>query len=438
MLPGFTGTALLADAARLSDDDLLARVTALAAREREATVALVAHLAELDARGLHLAAGYASLFSYCTGALHLSEHAAYHRIQAARAVRRFPVILELLASGALTLTAVTLLAPHLTSANHRELLQAASGRSKREVEVLVASLHPQPPVPAMIRRLPAPRPMTAAVSAPGPRSGTAATGAPEVSQTRLDAGRPPIGPGTALRAAGLAEPTGASADATRPARRPVVQPLAPERYKIQLTASAATVAKLRQAQDLLRHQIPDGDLGEVLDRALTALLRELLGRKAGAPQRPPADAGGRRAGGTPDGGSSWEREPGRPPPLRAPPLRAPLSRHIPASVRRAVWVRDGGRCAFVAPDGRRCGETAFLEFHHVRPYARGGPATVENVELRCRAHNGYEARLARGSGDAAWAHLNPGDAGRQKPECVNAEREQATPTELGPGRAPTR
>ena len=68
------------------------------------------------------------------------------------------------------------------------------------------------------------------------------------------------------------------------------------------------------------------------------------------------------------------------------------SRHIPAAVRRAVWRRDGGCCAFVGAEGR-CTERAFLELHHVEPYAVGGAATEENIELRCRAHNAYEARL---------------------------------------------
>jgi len=62
-------------------------------------------------------------------------------------------------------------------------------------------------------------------------------------------------------------------------------------------------------------------------------------------------------------------------------------------VKRAVSRRDDGRCAFVAPDGRRCTERTFLEFHHVQPYAKGGPATVENISLRCRRHNQYEAEL---------------------------------------------
>ena len=69
---------------------------------------------------------------------------------------------------------------------------------------------------------------------------------------------------------------------------------------------------------------------------------------------------------------------------------APGSRHIPAGVKRAVWARDGGRCAFVGTSGR-CAEAGFLEFHHVVPYAAGGSATVENLQLRCTAHNKYEA-----------------------------------------------
>ena len=142
---------------RMSDGDLLAEVTRLAACERTATAALVALLAEVDARQLHLAEGCSSLFAYCTERLRLSEHAAYHRIEAARAVRKFPIILEHLRSGALTLTAVTLLRPHLTAANHERLLDAARGRSKREVEWLVRSLAPLPDVPASVRKLPAVR-----------------------------------------------------------------------------------------------------------------------------------------------------------------------------------------------------------------------------------------------------------------------------------------
>src|SRR5262249_2855947 len=71
------------------------------------------------------------------------------------------------------------------------------------------------------------------------------------------------------------------------------------------------------------------------------------------------------------------------------------SRHVPAAVRREVWARDCGRCRFEGPAGR-CAETGLLEFHHLVPYARGGPTTVENLELRCAAHNRYEAEQCFG------------------------------------------
>ena len=135
-------------------------------------------------------------------------------------------------------------------------------------------------------------------------------------------------------------------------------------YRLQLTIRHETHDKLRRAQDLLRHRIPSGDLAEIVDRALTVLLADLERKRFANTVRP--------------------REEGRRP--------ASAGRHVPAAVKRAVWRRDQGRCAFIGTSGR-CAETGFLEFHHVDPHAVGGPATVENIQLRCRAHNLYEATL---------------------------------------------
>jgi hypothetical protein len=275
--------------------------------------------------------------------LHLSEHAAYGRIEAARLVRRFPIVLERLEDGSVNLTTVSLLAAHLTAENHQELLDRARHRSKRQVEEFVAGLRPQPPVPTSVRRLPTARPGAAALeraaaTRPGPTSASAT----------LDPPSPVTAP-----------------PRTAPA---VVTPLAPQRYKVQFTASSEMVEKLRLAQDLLRHQIPGGDPAAIFDRALTALLESLARQKVAATERPR----GRRG-------------------------TAPRSRHIPAAVRREVWLRDGGRCAYVSRKGRRCMEGGFLEFHHVVPHAVGGESTAENIPLRCRAHNGYEAKLYSGS-----------------------------------------
>src|SRR6188474_3561263 len=124
----------------LPDDQLLAEVQRLAGREREATARLVAAVAELDARRLYLGQGCSSMFTYCTQVLHFAEHAAYNRIEAARAARRFPVILALLADGSIHLSAVRLLAPHLKPDNHTDVLREATHKSKREVEQIVARL----------------------------------------------------------------------------------------------------------------------------------------------------------------------------------------------------------------------------------------------------------------------------------------------------------
>lgn len=79
-------------------------------------------------------------------------------------------------------------------------------------------------------------------------------------------------------------------------------------------------------------------------------------------------------------------------------LRTPIieSRDIPDAVRREVWLRDGGRCAYVATSGRRCSERTFLELHHLQACAKGGPPTAANISLRCRRHNQYEAELVFG------------------------------------------
>jgi hypothetical protein len=146
-------------------------------------------------------------------------------------------------------------------------------------------------------------------------------------------------------------------------------PLSADRYRITFTASADLRQKLRRAQELMRHAVPHGDIAIVFDRALTALLHDLARTRHAAT--------------------------GRPRSCRMPPRTD--TRHIPAEVKRAVWDRDEGCCAFVGRGGRRCRSRAWLEYHHLIPYEEGGQATVENIRLRCRAHNQYEAWVYYGS-----------------------------------------
>jgi hypothetical protein len=338
---------LLTSLRRLSDVELVASLKTVAARARIATSELVAHLAEFDLRGIHLREGYGSLFAYCREALSLSEHEAYNRIEVARAARRFPVILEMLAEGAVSLTSVRLLAPHLTPENHGSVLASARGKRKVDIEEIVARLAPRPDVGAKVRKLPTPRDVHR----------TSSLGAPS---------RPPLVPVAATPQATVAAPVLSTRSA------PVV-PLADDRYKLQMTIGGDTLRKLRLAKDMLRHALPTGDDAAILDRALTALLTELARERFGAAERPRP---GREASAT--------------------------SRHIPAAVKRTVWIRDLGACNFRGPDGRRCGERAFIQFHHVRPFAVGGEPTASNVELRCGRHNRYEAKVFFATPELFW------------------------------------
>jgi hypothetical protein len=227
----------------------------------------------------------------------------------------------------------------LTAENHIEVLESARHKSKRDVELLVAALRPKPAMPSSVRKLPAAR-----AEGPGTR--------PQPTEPLQ------------LEPSPEAVPERVPAQSRRVA---VVAPIAPAQYKVQITVSADTYDKLRRAQDLLRHTIPNGDPAVIFDRALTLLLTSLEKTKLAAVTRP-----------------------------HAPRASAKRSRHIPTAIRREVWNRDRGQCAFVGKDGR-CSERGFLEFHHVIPYALDGPTRVGNLQLRCRAHNAYESEQCFGS-----------------------------------------
>src|SRR5689334_11376640 len=92
----------------LSDSDLLQAFAAINCRDRATLAELLEHLVELDQRRLYAPAGYRSMFAFCTEKLHWSEDVAFKRIRAARTARRFPAILNALASGQVHLSAVVL------------------------------------------------------------------------------------------------------------------------------------------------------------------------------------------------------------------------------------------------------------------------------------------------------------------------------------------
>ncbi len=354
--------------ARLSDDELLHRLSALLQDSRRIEAELIAHIAEVDGRRLYAREAASSMHVYCTEVLHLSDAEAYSRITVARASRRHPMLLKVLADGRIHLTGLVRLAPHLTPDNRDELLKRATHRSKRKIEELVAELLPRPDVPSGIRKLPvrfAPRPLPEAV------------GSPE-NERRLESG--PVSGGLVPELA-HPEPAPASqlvpervAESAAPAaRRAEMQPLAPERYKVQFTASGELCDKLARLQALMRSSVPDGDLAQIIDQAVTEKLKRVEAKRFGrskAPRKTLAEAD----------------------------TSAP-SRYIPVPVRRIVYERDGGRCTFVDIRGRRCNARERLEFHHHdRAFGRGGDHRPGGIRLACRTHNALMAEREYGKG----------------------------------------
>jgi hypothetical protein len=277
-------------------------------------------------------------------------------------------VLAYLARGDLHLTAVKLLSPHLTPENHLATLAAATHKSKHELEELIARLHPQPDVPAVVRKLPA------AKSAGASSESEPAIATPH-EQCSLLRAESEADIATAPPARTNGSEAARPAETDLPARAARVVPLAPGRYKVQFTADAQTYDKLRRAQELLRHRVPNGDLAQVVALALDRLVRDLEKRKFGKTDRP----------------------------RRSRPTKHRRSRYIPVAVKRAVWLRDGGRCTFTDPSGTRCTERGHIEFDHRWPHGDGGPSIEDNVRLLCRSHNQYEARRFFGAWPARSA-----------------------------------
>ncbi len=230
----------------LSDVQLLDSLKSLCGQGRVVLARLLAHLVEVEERRLHLEAACPSLFQFCVQKLGMSEDEACRRIHAARLVRRFPDLLVRIERGDLTLSTTALLQGALSEATYEELVAAAAGKTKAEVEALLAKRFPRPDVPAAITTIP----MEPAI--------------PTVDGARP--GAPAAGDG------------------------PQLVPLSETRHKVQFTASDELREKLERAQDLMRHANARGDLAVVVERAMDLLLEKLEKERLGKISRPRTSA----------------------------------------------------------------------------------------------------------------------------------------------------
>jgi 5-methylcytosine-specific restriction endonuclease McrA len=308
--------------ASLSNDELLAATRDLVRRSCSMEADLLVHLGEIDERKLYLDRAFSSMFTFCTRELGFSEGAAYNRILVARAARRLPTLIEAVRSGRVHLAGLRLLAPHLTQKNHERLLAKAARRTKDEIAEIVAAMAPRAPS-TTIRKLP---------------------------------GRP------AAQSLPLIPKPGS------PPPRPIV-PVAEALYKLQFSISREFRDEIREAQDLLRHRITDGDLATIFRAALEMLVAKIRKERFAVVRKPRGPAE-----------TSVETE----------------SRHVPDAIKRAVYERDGGRCAFVDERGKRCDERGALEIDHIDGFARTQRHELDALRLLCRAHNQHAAERMYG------------------------------------------
>ena len=355
------------DRMHLSPTDALRTLEAIDLEEKSRIAEGIALIAVIDHRRDYLAAGYSCMRDYCMGRLHMSEDAAFRRIQVARVALRFPQVFEFLADGRLGVTTAATLVPHLTSETAAELLAAAAFRTKQEVLKLLAE-----------------RSRPAAVSPEAfaretPVETSSGSLAPAQVNSLSDLCSRPVGGG----------PAGPHAPAhVDHGRRGRVTSTASGNHEVRLILTDEELEHFRRARALLGHAVPSGDPALIYARAMKHYLAHLekqrFGTKRGVSKTEPVAPKSNDVE-TGSGSLAPER------------VNGPRGRGIPKALRRQIWERDGGSCAFESADGHRCSSTTRVEIDHITPVAHGGRTELENLRLLCRAHNPFEAERVLGA-----------------------------------------
>ncbi len=357
----------------LSQSELVSMFEGLMRTDHRTDADTLVFLREIDRRKIWATDGYDSLVNWCVRKGHMSSSVAFKRIKSAELAERFPGVLALIRRGELHLSALNKLGPYLTDANHEAALARARCKTMKELDLIIAELAPQPDV------APSVRPMRAAPQAP----------ATELSSTSRDV--TPTACDTMPRSAASSAPAAAARTPVSPPRAKVT-PSAPKRFKLEMTLSERGHEMLRELEALLSHT--SAAVSEIVERGLEALLEQTKKKRCGTTTRPRKS---RARHGAP-------RE---------------ESRYVPTADKQDVWERDGAQCTFVAADGHRCESRAYLQLHHVEPFARGGPTVVENLTLLCGVHNRLEGdrvygrafmerKVAAKSNHAAECHVAVG------------------------------
>jgi hypothetical protein len=336
----------------LSNEKLIERLLHRVAIERGCNADVIEDLAEVDARRLYLAAGCSSLSAYCIEVLGYSEPEAYPRVAVARLAQRLPQALRMLRDGSASLSTLRLLEPHLRGERAAERLAMAAGLTVKRIDELIVTWVPKPDVPTTVKVVAAPESLGLLQRMEAPAGDTLAAEPTQLSPEEL---------------ATLPPPT--------PTPTPLPKPLSPGKRAITFTLDEEEYIALMRLRDLDRHSTPDGDIKKIIVRAVRERLAKVEARKFGKLKRE------KPRGETHDAGWSDANRGGAEP-------HAITSRRAPSQAqRREVVARDGERCCYTSPDGRRCSSTAWLELDHTDGWALTHETRADRLRLLCRAHN---------------------------------------------------
>jgi hypothetical protein len=345
--------------------DVADRLAALLRKEQGAMAEFLLALADFNRRRLWQTLGYSSLFHFLHRELGMSKGAAHYRKTAAELIQRVPEVVEPLREGKLCITSIIELAKVLTPENLEEVLPRFFHRSRQEAKAVSAELAPMEAAPhrTVVTALPlAASTRTTPPAVPAPRALVAAT------MDRDAPADPTSGP-----VVQPVEPEVPPAPApARAAPRTAAEPLTADLRRLHVTVSKRFMEKLEAARDALSHSHPGAAAEEILEAGLDLLLERAAKRK-GLVKRP-------RPAAVPAAAAVESANP----------------RHVPAAVRREVFLRDEAKCQWPLADGGICGSTHQVELDHILPVGRGGRSTASQMRTLCRFHNDLAAREVYG------------------------------------------
>lgn len=293
----------------LTDHKLVSDLKHMCGMQKRMTARIVMYLAEVEARDIHTAKGYDSLFAFCVRRLKMSHGEAAVRIKVARMYRAHQQIMPPLLRGKVHLTSLYMLRKHMNEDNCDELLKNIKGMTTREVEAYVATHFPRPGIPASIRKTPTPRSTTGdggQIDAADTPAGLAATSTKSSAAERTlsmfadSSTQAPAGSiGAVMSKASAADhecDSGIDSLGERTDASPAPKRLRPfeqyshDSHKVQFMVTTKVREKIERAASLSSHR-NRGDLAALVEHAIDVLLTKLERQQLGKLSRRHSAAG---------------------------------------------------------------------------------------------------------------------------------------------------